>query len=389
MAIYHDNIIYISNISKLGGVEAYAYYMVKKYKDLDICVLCKSGDAKQLDRIRRYCPAYVYRGQEFECKVLVINYDTSILDLVKFDKCYMVIHADYTQPCYTIYPKWDDPRITKVLGITKHICDIMQEHFNVKCELCYNPLVPEEKQKRIVLVSATRLSKIKGGWRIKALAEKLTLAGINFIWYIFTNENDNIHLDNVIFMQERLDVYKWIQEADYLVQLSDTEACSYSINEALMYGTKVIVTPLPYLDELNIKGDNALILDFDLKNINDIVEQIKMPTKVMWQPPADNYNNLLAQGKSKYTQEMSKGMKRIKVKARFKDMKHNNILRFVGEEFIEEDARATDLIERGYAYLIEDIKPVETKVEKAVKEVKKEKAVKEKATKVVKKNAKK
>lgn len=362
--------------------------MAQKYKDLDICVLCKSGDARQLERIRKFCPAYVYRGEEFSCKVIVINYDTSILDFVKFDKCYMVIHADYTQPCYTIYPKWNDPRITKVLGITQHICDIMQEHFNIKCDLCYNPIVLEPRQKRITLVSATRLSKIKGGWRIKALAEQLTLNGINFVWYIFTNEQDNIHLDNVIFMQERLDVYKWIQEADYLVQLSDTEACSYSINEALAYGTKVIVTPLPYLAELGINDTNALILNFDLSNLHDIVNKIENTTKVSWTMPEDNYKNILAKGKSKYTKELSKDMKRIRVRAKFKDMKHNNILRFIGEEIIEEDARANDLIERGFATLVEDIK--EVAVEKAVKkEVKKEKAIVEKATKTVKKNAKK
>ena len=79
---------------------------------------------------------------------------------------------------------------------------------------------------------------------MKLLAQALDLAGVNYVWYIFTNENDIIGSPNVCFTKERLNVYKWIQEADYLVQLSDTEACSYSINEAMAYGTKAIVTPL-------------------------------------------------------------------------------------------------------------------------------------------------
>lgn len=58
--ISHDNIIWIGVISKLGGVESFAYYMAKKYKDYDIAIMCKSGDAKQLERIRQYCPAYVH-----------------------------------------------------------------------------------------------------------------------------------------------------------------------------------------------------------------------------------------------------------------------------------------------------------------------------------------
>lgn len=77
------NIIYISNISKLGGVESYAYYMAKKYRDYDIMVLCKSGNINQLERIREFCPAEIHQGQKIYCKTMIINYDTSILDYVE------------------------------------------------------------------------------------------------------------------------------------------------------------------------------------------------------------------------------------------------------------------------------------------------------------------
>ena len=76
------NIIYISNISKLGGVESYAFYMAKKYRDYDIMVLCKSGDYNQLERIREFCPAVIHQGERLICKSLIINYDTSILDFL-------------------------------------------------------------------------------------------------------------------------------------------------------------------------------------------------------------------------------------------------------------------------------------------------------------------
>ena len=77
------NIIYISNISKLGGVESYAYYMAKKYRDYDIMVLCKSGNINQLERILEVCPAEIHNGQKIYCKTMIINYDTSILDYVE------------------------------------------------------------------------------------------------------------------------------------------------------------------------------------------------------------------------------------------------------------------------------------------------------------------
>ena len=219
------------------------------------------------------------------------------------------------------------------------------------------------------------------------------MLGVNYVWFVFTNEQDSIHSPNVIFLPPRLDVYKWIQECDALVQLSDTEASSYSINEALMYGKKIIVTPLPYLNELPISNENAFILDFDLKNIKDVALKLKSLQKAYKRVATnyenilnDNYDKYLTKGKSHYFKEMKNNMKKIKAKVKFKDMKHNNILRNIGDEFVEENERAEDLIKRGFATLVEDIIEKKVEVEQAVKEAKKEKAIKEKA---VKKNAKK
>ena len=167
-----------------------------------------------------------------------------------------------------------------------------------------------------------------------------------------------------------------------------------------MYGKKICVTPLPYLNELPISNENAIILEFNLSNIKDVVKKIKSikssnnrnATKYK-EILQDDYKKYLAEGKSHYVEEM-KSMKKIRAKVKFKDMMHNNCLRHIGEEFIENDARANDLIARGFASLVEEIKEKKVEIETAVeKEVKKEKAVKEKAvkpaTKETKKNAKK
>lgn len=327
MVIDHDNVIYISNISKLGGVESFAYYMTKEYADLDICVLCKTCDPNQMERIKQYAPVYIHHGEPIKCKKMIINYDTSILDYVESGSVDMVIHGDYTQPNYKIYPNFNHPKINNIYGITQTICDRMSKKFGINCKLCYNPFVPEEKEHRIVLVSATRLSQIKGGWRMKALANELDRRKINYIWYVFTNDPDCIKSPNVIFLPPRLDVYKWIQEADYLVQLSDTEAMSYAINEALAYGSKVIVTPLPYLNEIGIRdNENALIMDFDIKNIQSIVDRITNISRVNWQIPKDNYRAILAPSKSRYI-KMEVSMKKVRVKNTFIDMQNNNIRR--------------------------------------------------------------
>ena len=76
------------------------------------------------------------------------------------------------------------------------------------------------------------------------LAEELDEQRIDYIWYVFTNDTDAISSDNVIYMKPRLDISYWMDQADYLVQLSDTEGLSYSINEMLYRNKPVIVTPL-------------------------------------------------------------------------------------------------------------------------------------------------
>lgn len=135
----------------------------------------------------------------------------------------MTVHADYTQKCYSVYPNFKHPKLTRVIAITKYIQRTLKEKFDVDAELSYNPIVLEPKQKRIVLVSATRLSPIKGGDRMRMLAEEMDLQRLNYVWYVFTSDEDNIRSNNVIFLKQRLDVYKWIQEADLVVQVSDTE----------------------------------------------------------------------------------------------------------------------------------------------------------------------
>lgn len=155
-----------------------------------------------------------------------------------------------------------------------------------------------------------------------------------------------------------------------------------------MYGKKIICTPLPYLEELPESDKNLIVLNFDLSNINEVVEKIKLlispnnskATNYV-APYKDNYKKYLAKGKSKYEKEKLGNMKRIKAKVKFKDARNNNVLRNIGEEFIAEDERAEDLIKRGFATLVEEIKQKEVAVETAVKEIKKEKAVKKNAKK--------
>ena len=247
----------------------------------------------------------------------------------------------------------------------------------------YNPLTIEEDEPYLKLISTTRLSKIKGVDRMIKLATELDNAGVNYIWYVFTNSKDVINKPNVIFMKNRLDVSKWLRESDYLVQLSDTEACSYAINEALYRNIPVIVTPLPYLKEIGVEdGKNAYIMDFDCNNVKDIVMKINKKPKFIFERLEDNYRKILAKGKSRYKEE--KDMKaRVRALKRFEGIRdaERNVMPKEGEEWITSKERAEFLEEKKVVEILEVIE--EKKEKKVTKKVEKgeEKPVEKKEVK--------
>lgn len=312
--IEHSNIFYIRDLSEIGGVETFIWEMVKKYHNYDIAVVYKTAHRKQLERLEKYCICYKHTTQRIKCDVAIINWDTSIIDFIEDGAdIYQTIHGDYSNPVYTWRPL-THPRIKQYICITKHVLKTFKELMHVdNVMLGYNPLEVDDNDKLLIMVSATRLSPIKGKDRMIKLAQALNDKGINYIWYIFTNDTDAIKNDNVIYMKPRLDVGKWLAKADYVVQLSDTEACSYTINEALYRNIPVITTPLPYLEEIGVKdGVNSWILDFDCKNMKHIVDNIMNIPKFKFNRLKDSYDELLSHIPSHF--EEDKYMK-VKVEA--------------------------------------------------------------------------
>lgn len=407
MIIKHNNIIYIRDFTEIGGVETFTYEMAKKYKDLDIAVVCKTVHPAQAERIQKYCKLYIHTNQLIDCKVAIINYDTSIIDYITEkiwknnarpnEGIYQVVHGDYANPAYKWKPPIDD-RIKQYIGVTKYVMESFQNlmHQN-NVSYSPNPLTVDPYKKRLKLISATRLSKIKGADRMLKLATALDRKGIDYIWYIFTNSLDTIRRPNVIFIKSRLDVARWIDECDYLVQLSDTEACSYAINEALYRNKPVIATRLPYLEEIGFEDKKTgYLLDFDCGNLNEIVDNIENVPTFEYKRPEDTYYKIMAKGKSHYKEEKM-NEKKVKVRATVAYIQQNITDSELG--YIPQPNEPFEISESRYntlafpqnnsynlTFVTLDEQP-KKEVETATKEVKKETTAK-KTTKA-KKNAKK
>ena len=308
--IEHTNILYMQTISELGGIETYVYEVIKKYKDLDIAVVCKSCDLKQMKRLKQMCPVYVHTNQMIKCKVAIINYDISIIDYISEDaEIYETIHGDYSnRKIYNWLPP-THPRIKAYISLTKHlqksVKDLIKQDNVI---VSYNPLTIDDGDKPIIIVSATRLHKNKGLDRMEALMNALDKNKVNYIWYIFTGDirdsKSILTSPNVIILENRLDVNRWISQADYVCLLSDSEALSYTINEGLYRNIPVIVTPLPYLKEIGVEdGKNAYIVKFDCSNVNEVAKKITKIPKFTYEQLEDKYDKLFVKSKSKYKPE--------------------------------------------------------------------------------------
>lgn len=290
------NLFYFNNINSIGGVETFYWYLIQKYKDRDILIVYRSGDAQQIARYRKYVRVEKFEGQRFKCEKAFFNYTIDIIDYVDADEYIQVIHGDYK--AFNIKPA-SHPKLTRTIGVSQLVCDTFEEVTGRETEKVYNPIFLQKTKKALNLVSATRLTREKGATRLKRLAEVLDLNGVPYTWQIFTDARPKDWSPNVIFRAPRLDILPIMASADYLVQLSDTEGYCFSVVEALCLGTPVIVTPCPVYEELGLNGTNSITLPFDMSEI-PVPEIVKGKRKFKYEPPEDRWGELLAEGKSTY-----------------------------------------------------------------------------------------
>lgn len=300
----YSNIFFIPHFNIIGGIETYAYELAKKYGKYDITFIYTddTSDRKQIARLRKLVRVKKYNKEDgiIECKRLFVMYKAN-LDIFKAEKIYLISHADYEEQ--KLKPVVDD-RIDKYFGVSKSVADSYKRVSGKDTEVIYNPITIEKPRKILKLISATRLSKEKGGYRMIQLAEALDKAEIPYIWYVFTNGRLPFDNPNIVYMKPRLDIRNWIAECDYLVQLSDTEAWCYSVLESLLLHTPVITTPIPSFIEMGIKdGENGYILPFEMNDIDAEKIYNNIPKIKEFVAPEDRYNELILKKKSTYEYE--------------------------------------------------------------------------------------
>ena len=293
------NVIYFPSFHVVGGVETYCYEMALKFGNYyDITIVYKQGDPKQMQRLREVTRVVKFHdGDKIVCDVFMFGWGWDILDSVEAKEYVQTYHADFKArgiaPCM-------DKRVTKRFGVAENTTVSIREHFPVEVSTMYNPYTVKKPRKVLHLISATRLSPDKGYNRMLKLAEALEKADIPYLWTIYTDQPKDTGHPGMVCLKPRLDILDFIANADYLVQLSDSEGYSYSIVEALSVGTPVICTEFGVAAEQGVEnGKTGFILPFDMSDI-PVEEIYKGVKKFKYVPRESHYEEILSPGKSEY-----------------------------------------------------------------------------------------
>ena len=280
-------ILYHNNLLKFGGVDTFVYNFVKKMnKYFDILFLYTTADTNNLERIKTYVKTEQYnKDKKYICDICICasawgQYPDSVI--AKSGRYIQMVHADYERAKEVgfYYNKWQ--KTTEHIGVSDYVCKVFKQLYpKENITRIYNILDEVQETKPILkLISATRVSKEKGYERMLKFAQELKKANIRFRWIIFTDLNlynqKPFDLEEIVYMKPSHDFFDYIKEADYGVQLSDTEGYSYFINECLQYGTPVICTNFPSAYESVENEKNGYILDMNFSNldINKIINNI-------------------------------------------------------------------------------------------------------------------
>lgn len=355
-------ILYHNNLLKFGGVDTFVYNFVKRMsKHFDILFLYTTANTENLERIKKYVKTEKYeKSKKYVCDVCICasawgQYPETVIS--RSGRYVQMVHADYirAKEVNFIYNKWS--KTTEHVGVSDYVCKVFKKLYpKEKITRIYNILDEVQETKPILkLISATRVSKEKGYNRMLKLAKELKKANIKFRWTIFTDLNlynqKPFDLEEIVYMKPSYDFWDYIKEANYGVQLSDTEGYSYFINECLEYGTPVIATNFPSVYESLIDGTNGYILDMQLSNLNidKIVNNI--PNKFSYKEKCKEEDWIKLLNKKK---ERSKNMYRVIAKQDYTDKKPELIEEYNRGQAIKYNAEGNASIKKDDIYLLND-----------------------------------
>ena len=204
----------------------------------------------------------------YVCDKLFVTYSTYYYpkNILVNGENYLFIHGNMSDYPHSRQYQYDN--YTKYIGVSEISAKKAEGYFPTDhFEHIINPIKLDRKEvvSPLRLVSAQRNDPIKKGERIHSISQILDEENIPYTWNVFTDTcpYDEQVYGGVVYRHSIQNTLPYINDADYYVQLSDSEACSYSVLEALALNTKVILTPLDCYKEMRIDEEQGFIIPFE------------------------------------------------------------------------------------------------------------------------------
>lgn len=285
-ATYHKNIIYIGEYcnTTFNGYVTWIENIGKCFGNkYEIIILYDKITDSSLNKFKKYFKCLKRnRFINYTCDRLFVTYSTFYYpnNLFPLEENYLFIHGNMDDYSYTV--KNEDDIYSKYIGVSKECALKAKRYYNTnKIEYVYNPFKLTEKIKpHLKLVSAQRSTDVKKEDRIVKIASILDEENIPYTWNLFTDEKEGTNINGLIYRHRTTNPYPYIKDSDYFVLLSDSEACPYSIIEALSLNTKLVVTPLNVFKELGVNENNSIIIPFEYFEDNNKEKLRKIVKKI-------------------------------------------------------------------------------------------------------------
>jgi glycosyltransferase involved in cell wall biosynthesis len=273
------------------------------FKDkYDICILYDNMPDKTYEMLSEQFKVIHYkRDINYVCDVFISTYTSFYYpkNIFILESSNLFIHGNVR--AYDYVETFSDDIYTNYIAVSKLAAEKAVGCFprdDIKSIM--NPFKMDKKllKPHLRLTSAFRYTEEKRPDRIELVGRLLDELDIPYTWNVFTDRKENTNESNgLIFRNRTYNPLPYINDCDYFVLLSDTEAMPYCIIEALACNTKVVVTPLEAYNELGIKdGENGIIIPFEYFEEENI-EKLKGILQKMYKEKDKKINYKLDESK--------------------------------------------------------------------------------------------
>ncbi len=256
-------VLYINHVNIVGGIQSFIYHFAKIMGQYyDITYIINDAKKEHIEYMRQVVKVLVNPKEKIYCDTLImLRILDSIPGNIEYKKSIQMCHACKTKESLHI-PRSSD----YIVNVSQSSKDSFKEE--AQESIVIHNLISHDEQKPLVLMSATRIpARDKGNneERMRILADMLNDAQIPFIWLNFSDGIIPNPPKNFFNMGLHMNASGYFKMASYVVLLSDSEAWSYTLLEALTQNIPVLTCPFPSALEMGVEdGKNGYIVPFDM-----------------------------------------------------------------------------------------------------------------------------